>query len=108
MSKRVTLATIKAFIRRHRAELLISYLSDFDSMTDCVQPCSGKGFVPAQEPDEGRNHSNCLGIRGAWFVFDSRDYFEPIERDGVTGYHVYNGCGSFDIGVRTSDQRKAV
>ena len=101
MNKRVTLATVKAFIRKHRAELLISTLSEFDAGTDGVQHSGNRAFVPAQDPDEGHNHSNCLGIRGAWFVFGSRDYFTPLERDGVKGFHVYNCCGSFDIGVRS-------
>lgn len=99
-TQKVTLATIKAFIRKHRAELLIAYLSDFDAMVDGVRPTDNKAFRPAKAPEEGQNHANRLGIAGAWFVFGSRDYFTAFERDGVTGYHVYNCCGSFDIGIR--------
>jgi hypothetical protein len=98
---KVTLSTIKSFIRKNRANLLISNLSEFDGMTDCVQQTGTKGFRPATEPSADRNHANCLGISGAWFVFNSRDYFSEFERDGVKGYHVYNCCGSFDIGVRS-------
>jgi hypothetical protein len=98
---KVTLSTIKAFIRKNRPNLLISNLSEFDSMVDGVSPTENKAFRPAEQPEEGRNFDNCLGVRGAWFVFGSWDYFTEFERNGVKGFHVYNCCGSFDIGVRS-------
>ena len=100
MTTRVTLATVRAFIRKHRTDLLIAHLSEFDPSVDGVRSTDSKAFHPAKSPEEGHNFANHLGIAGAWFVFGSRDYFTPIERDGVTGYHVYNCCGSFDIGIQ--------
>lgn len=99
MSK-ATLATVKAFIRKNRPQLLISCLSSFDAMQDGVRSTGDASFSPALTPDADRNHSNTLGIQGAWFVFGSRDYISEFESDGVRGFHVSNSCGSFDIGVR--------
>jgi len=98
--KKVTMATIKAFIRKNRNNLLIKNLSDFDGMVDCVMPANDTGFRKAQEPEQGRNHENCLGIRGAWFVLGGGDRFSPFEDNGVIGYEVYNCCGNFVIGIQ--------
>lgn len=97
---KITLATVKKFIRDNRAALLIDTESRFDGMTDCVESCKDRSFTPALTPDEGQNHSNKLGVQGAWFVFGSRDSFTSFERDGVRGIRVYNCCGSFSLGVR--------
>ena len=98
MEKRVTIATIKAFIRKHGDNIHIRYLSSFDGMTDCVQRVEGlRTFQPRRV---GEHPSHDLGIAGAWFVGRSRDYFSPLTEDGFTGYHVYNSCGSFDLAVR--------
>lgn len=96
MSK-ITMATIKSFIRKNEGKLLIRCLSDFDGMTDCVQPHSGpREFHPAQ-PGE---HSNSLGVQGAWFVGGSRNNLSPLNENGFIGFHVYNCCGSFDLAIR--------
>ncbi len=96
-TKKITLATIKAFIKKNRATLLIEQTSRFYGMSDCVETCMGHSFGPAQPADHACE--NNLGIAGVWFVFGSRDYFEVIDSDKVTGYRVYNCCGSFNIGV---------
>lgn len=96
---KVTLATIKSFVRKNRDALYIRTLSSFDGMTDCVQPCDNREFRKAEAAPEHMTR-NTLGVRGAWFVFDSRDYFTPISENGFIGYHVYNCCGSFDLAVK--------
>ena len=98
--KRVTMATVKSFIRKNRDNLLIKNLSDFDGMVDCVMPANDTGFRKAQEPEQGRNHENCLGIRGAWFVLGGGDRFSPFNDNGVTGFEVYNCCGNFVLAVK--------
>lgn len=93
-----TLATIKRFIKANRTSLHISCRSNFNGMTDSVEACSDRGFSPAVEPENG-GHSNQLGIRGAWFVFGSRDYFEAYSDGQFVGFKVYNCCGSFILAV---------
>ena len=74
-----TLATIKSFIRKNPA-LYIKNLSNFDGMVDCVMPCDDQGFRPVSAPEQGYNHENKLGIRGAWFVFGGRDRIYTIRK----------------------------
>jgi hypothetical protein len=91
MKMRPTLTTLKSFIRKN-ANIQIQQKSRFDGMIDGTRQCDG-GFVPATRVTDG--HDNELGIKGAWFVFGSRDHFTPYETDKLIGYEVYNCCGSF-------------
>lgn len=112
-AKRITLATIKAFIAKNRASLLISTRSRFDGMTDGVESCGDQTFRVAAAPNrEGkpfvsRDRDNTLGIAGAWFVFDSRDYFRPFDEKDLVGYRVSNCCGDFVLAIRKTAQAVA-
>jgi hypothetical protein len=90
-----TLATVKKFVRQNRARLLVRNLSDFDGMTDCVERCADRGFRSAAPG----KYTNDLGIAGAWFVFNSRDSISPLNESGMSGFHIYNCCGSFDLAI---------
>jgi hypothetical protein len=96
-SKKVTLATIKAFIRKNSDNLLILTKSRFDGMTDGCESTGQIGFVKVSKTESNISHT--LGIQGAWFVGQSRDYFVPFERDGVKGFEVSNACGHFEIAI---------
>ena len=96
--KRITIATIKAFVKKNKSNLLINIRSSFNGMTDCCEPVSIKnGFVKAQETD--KHISNTLGIQGAWFVCGGDDNFSIYNENGVLGFKVNNCCGSFIIAV---------
>ena len=95
-TKKITLATIKSFVRKNDGNLHINVESNFDGMVDCVMPVNG-GYTKA-EPT-GHNLRHTLGILGAWFVGQSRDYFTAWEDETMTGYNVYNCCGSFVLAV---------
>ena len=97
MSK-ITIATVKSFIRKNRESLLIKTGSRFDGMTDCVQQCENQNFRPAMSTDHAIERT--YGINGVWFVGSSRDYITPFERDGLRGFNIYNCCGSFDLAVK--------
>lgn len=97
-TKKITLATVKSFIKVNRKDLLINVKSSFDGMTDCVERVAG-GFVPAKDDTE-MPLENCLGIKGAWFVGQSRDYFSVYNEDSYTGIKVSNSCGSFILAVK--------
>ena len=93
MEKRITLATIKSFIKKSD-NLHIKCKSRFDGMTDGIEQIQNAVFHKAQKSD---GFVNTLGIAGAWFVFGSRDYFSKFEDDNFEGYEVYNCCGTFII-----------
>jgi len=95
---KTTLTTIKSFIRKN-TNLYISTKSRFDGMVDCVMPCDNKLFEPVKPSNESKN---TLGIEGAWFVFDSRDYFYDYEDSEFKGYEVSNCCGKFILATRKS------
>jgi hypothetical protein len=94
MTKKITLATVKSFIRKNSGSLSINVCSAFDGMLDgCTSQHAG--FVTAQP--ETKNVDMTMGIKGAWFVGSSRDYFTAFENDTLVGYEVYNSCGRFII-----------
>lgn len=97
---KVTLATIKAFIRKNRKKLMIKPIRHFDGMYDCVMPVIDglRHFEKAKVPIQP--HENQMGIDGAWFVFGSRDYCYPFKDGDMVGYEVSNVCGSFILAVR--------
>lgn len=94
--KKITLATIKSFIKKNE-DLYIKNKSDFDGMVDGVRECSNQSFRKAERKD-GLTE-NTLGIVGAWFVKSSRDGFNEYEDEQYKGYEVYNCCGSFILAV---------
>lgn len=95
---KITLATVKSFIDKNRAGLLVLQESSFDGMTDCVQQTGVKTFAPAK-PSFHSPCKNDMGMAGVWFVFGSHDYFTAHDDGLVFGYRVYNCCGSFTVGV---------
>ena len=94
-----TMATVKSFIKKNQNNLYIKNLSNFDGMVDCVMPCDDKGFRKAQAPEQGRNHENCLSIRGAWFVLGGDDRVYEFSDGQFEGYEVYNCCGNFILAI---------
>lgn len=107
MSKKITLATVKRFIKAHGHALQIATLSRFDGMIDCVSACEDTSFSKIQAPAENRNTEHCLGISGAWFVFQSRDYFREYDEQGFVGIEVSNSCGRFVLAVPKGEQAPA-
>jgi len=95
--RKVTLATIKSFIRKNKGEIFIRKQSRFDGMSDMVERNSDAEFRLA---GEGSMLSHDLGISGAWFVGSSRDSFERISEGNFEGFNVYNCCGEFDIAIK--------
>lgn len=101
-TKKITRSTIKSFINREikNNNLYIKTKSSFDGMVDCVMPVDG-GFTKVEKCTRHENAKQyTLGIKGAWFVGQSRDYFTPWADDNFIGYEVYNCCGSFILAMK--------
>lgn len=79
--KKITLFSVKSFIRNNKESLFINVKSDWDGMTDGLIRCNS-GFVPVQFVPENQNN---LGIKDAFFVKRSADYFYHFEEDGFKG-----------------------
>jgi len=93
-----TMATLKSFVKKNKGKLLIAHESEFDGMTDGIVFSQDRSFKPVVETEKHMEHS--LGITGAWVVGRSRDYITAFENDELSGFHVYNSCGSFSIAVK--------
>ena len=72
--KKITRSTVKKFIRENMDNLFINVKRRFDGMTDGCEPVND-GFVKAEADTIHPEHT--LGIKGAWFVGRSNDYFQP-------------------------------
>lgn len=93
-TKRITIATVKSFIRRNEGNLFQQGISGFNGMTDMVEQIEDV-LAPAIPTESNVKYS--LGILGAHFVGRSRDHFSPFESGAYVGYQVSNACGSFVI-----------
>ncbi len=98
-TKKITLTTVKSFIKKNRKDLFINVKSSFDGMTDGCEPRKD-GFIFASTEKQDTCRENTLGVAGAWFVFQSRDYFKPYSDDKFEGIEVSNACGHFILAVK--------
>lgn len=95
-TKKITLATVKSFVKKNADKLAINVKSKFDSMTDGCETVKS-GFMPAEKSEKFIDMT--MGIKGAWFVGDSRDYFTPFEDEQRVGISVSNCCGAFILAI---------
>ena len=102
--KKITLATIKSFIRKNKDNLYLQQRTRFDGMVDCVLPVKDVSISKINPLLIDFNESHTYGIKNAWFVGSSRDYFTQLttgikcnDFDNFTGYEVWNCVGSFFI-----------
>lgn len=95
-TKKITLATVKSFIRNNFDRMLINVKSEFDGMTD---GCESRhlGFRKVEDTTEWMDHTH--GIKQAWFVGDSRDYFTPYSTETLEGIEVSNCCSHFILAI---------
>jgi hypothetical protein len=96
-AKKITLATVKSFVRKNRPALLIKVRAKFDGMVDGLEWDRAADFSPALDTDRHAEHT--LGIQGAWFVLGGGDRFQPFESDTLVGYEIANCCGYFTLAV---------
>ena len=98
ITKKITLATVKKFIRENASNLYANCTSSFDGMTDCVER-RDDGFIPVDASKINMNQEHDLGIERLWFVRGGRDYFKTFENDTLQGYTISNSCGSSIIAI---------
>lgn len=94
--KKITKATIKSFINKNIDNLFIKVEDSFDGMVDCVMPVEDE----FHQIIKTESNDNNMGIKGCWFVNESRDWFKTYEDDIYTGYSISNCCGSFKLVIK--------
>lgn len=92
-TSKITLATIKKFVKENATNLYVKCTSSFDGMTDCVKSRTD-GFVKVDQTKIDLKKEQDLGIERLWFVRGSRDYFSPYNEAGLSGFVISNSCGS--------------
>jgi hypothetical protein len=109
--KKITIATVKSFIRKHRNNgLLIRVASHFNGMSDMVEQIEDDGFTPALSRtyychetfgyvEADKNNSSHLGINGVWFVGSGGNRCNVYETETHIGYEVYNCCGNWMVAI---------
>ena len=90
-TKKITLATLKAFIRKNSGNLYVKITSSFDSMQDCVIDVK-KDWKKVEQGKE-------IGHYGVCCVGSSGDYFKLFESETYIGYEVSNCCGCGIIAI---------
>jgi hypothetical protein len=84
-NKKITMATLKSFIKKSESLFVLSE-SSFNGMTDCVERNTNPTLIPVSK-------ENAIGHKGVWCVGSSRDYFRYFENDTHFGIEVSNSCG---------------
>jgi hypothetical protein len=95
-TKKITLATVKSFIKKAGDNLHILRCSAFDGMEDGVRSTGNTEFVKATR---GTINKDTLGVAGAWFVGGSRNSFTAYNDGQFHGIKVWNCCGTFTLAV---------
>jgi len=90
--KKITLATLKSFIRKNADSLFCKTRSRFDGMTDSIEQVEDFfGSVSAEK---------ALGLQGVYIVGGSRDRFRHFEDESFIGIEVSNCCGRGILAVK--------
>jgi hypothetical protein len=90
--KKITLATLKSFIRKNADSLFCKTRSRFDGMTDCIEQVEDFfGSVSAEK---------AIGLQGVYIVGGSRDRFRHFEDESFVGIEVSNCCGRGILAVK--------
>ena len=96
-TKKITLATLKSFAKRNKERLFVKNLREFDGMTDGVEECRNKNWIPSSLITSNYYQS---GIDGIYTVGSSRDYFKLYEDSEYIGVEVYNCCESSILAIK--------
>ena len=100
-TKKITLATVKSFIKRNSDSIYTQEISSFSGMSDCVEHLS-----VSEREWKKTEASDVMGFNGVYFVGRGRDYFSISEDDTYYGVRVYNSCGSGILAVKKNDRTK--
>jgi len=96
-TKKITLATVKSFIKKAGDSLHILTSDRFDGTQDMVCSTGETEFSKAIKTEFSRRN---LGVCGAFFV--GGDRFEKYAKGQFDGILVYNCCGSFILATKTA------
>lgn len=92
---KITLAGLKAFIRKNKDNLFVRQTSEFNGMTDSVETCDNSSFVMVNPDKIDFGNKYTLGINGLWLVGNSRDRIQLCKEKNIVV--IQNCCGSCEL-----------
>lgn len=98
-SKKITIATVKSFIKKSGSKLHILTQERFDGMQDMVCATGNTEFSPVIPTTFD---SRTLGVCGAVFVRGGRDYCAEYNNGVFSGIRISNCCTSFILAVKNN------
>jgi len=87
MTKKITKATIKSFIKKNKDNVLVKVISEFDGMVDGIEKSKNDEYKKIVSSSSDINELFVLG----------RNYFEVIDNEKYYGYSISNCCGLFEL-----------
>lgn len=96
-TKKITLTTVKSFIKKNSENLFVKKESSFSGMSDMVETDINAEFKPATKTE---NNLKCtLGIEGVW-VTGNWNLYNHFENEQFVGIEIYNCCGTSLIAIK--------
>lgn len=96
-TKKITLATVKSFIKKNEGNLFVKEESSFCGMSDMVEFDKNAEFKPSTKTES--NLSCTLGIQGLWVV-GSWNSYTAFENEQFIGFEIYNCCATSLIAAK--------
>lgn len=95
--KKITRATVKSFIRRHRDHLFVMSISSFDGQEDARMAFDKPEFLSVEVWDV--NNQRTLGVEGVYFRENTS--FKAYSGHGFEGFEVSHSGADFVLAVRS-------
>lgn len=97
---KVTLATLKSFLKKNDGKIYVYNKSRFDGMCDGVRDIHDAQWIlsPYKYNSEKRNsfgHTHLIHC-----VDSGGNLVTPYSKDGFIGFEVYNCCGCFVVAIK--------
>jgi hypothetical protein len=96
--RKITLTTLKSFIRKNENQLFLKIKSKFNGMVDGVDEVEDT-FRQVQVDKKSKNIST-LGIQGIFVDNNSKNYFTKFENNNFEGIEFDNCCGRFILATK--------
>lgn len=98
---KITLATLKSFLKKNEGNLYVIEHSRFDGMSDMVET-NLNAQMHKVDAKFNAEYTHTFGIDGIWVVRGSRDWFserklEKADGSVYEGIHCWNCCGEWTV-----------
>mgnify|MGYP001218571265 CR=1 FL=1 len=99
-NKKITLATLKKFIKDNEGNLYIKIESTFNMLTDSIEFVQTKFKKTEFNKEKSKKIDRDLGYKGLWIVGNGDDNFINYEDENFIGIKIINCCGVSIIAIK--------